>query len=195
MKQRAAKRNVKKRPRMRRVLKRMRLRSRKGSAALEFAMIAPILFVLLMGTIEMGVMYFVQYQMQFATTEAARLIRTGQAVAAQMTADQFRQKICDNIEYIPNCKDNLMIDVEAYNNFGTVAFNNPLNADGQLNPGNQPYSVGDVCNVVVVRSFYAWKVMTPVLTPFMINMADQSHLLTAAAAFRNEPYNTTVSGC
>ncbi len=38
-------------------------------------------------------------------------------------------------------------------------------------------------------------VQAPVLDWFLVNMANNSHLLTAAMAFRNEPYSTTTGGC
>ena len=45
---------------------------------LEFALVAPVFFVLLMGTIEIGVMFFGDFVLQNATNDAARLVRTGQ---------------------------------------------------------------------------------------------------------------------
>jgi hypothetical protein len=48
---------------------------------------------------------------------------------------------------------------------------------------------------VLVRVFYAWPVFTPLLTPFLTNMASSKHLLYSAAAFRNEPFNSGMSGC
>ncbi len=56
--------------------RRLRADSQKGSAALEFAMVAPVFFVLFMGIIEAGIMFFAQSVLQNAVTDAGRLVRT-----------------------------------------------------------------------------------------------------------------------
>ena len=181
--------------RLRRNAQRMRKAARAGSAALEFALIAPIFFVLLMGTMEVGIMFFAQFTLQNAVMTAARTIRTGQVATANMTATQFRTAICNQISPILACDGNLQIDVESFSNFSSVNFASPLTASNTLDPSLANFSTGTVCSVVLVRAFYTWSVVTPLLTPFMVNMANNEHLLTATAAFRNEPYNASVAGC
>jgi Flp pilus assembly protein TadG len=173
----------------------MRSAARAGSAALEFAMIAPVFFVLLMGSIEVGVMFFGQFVLQSATNDAARLIRTGQVASASMTAAQFRTVICNKISPVLACDSNLQIDVDAFSNFSTASYPSPLKADKTLDPSLNSFAPGGVCSVVLLRTFYTWTVVTPLLTPFMTNMANNQHLLSATAAFRNEPFTTGISGC
>ena len=55
--------------------RRLRADADKGSAAVEFAMVAPIFFVLLMGTMEAGIMFFAQSALQNALNDTARLVR------------------------------------------------------------------------------------------------------------------------
>ena len=181
---------------------------------LEFAFIAPIFFVLLMGTLEIGIMFFGDFVLQNATNDAARLVRTGQVtgtlpnqtltaaeiaagmVAGQpMTQAQFRTYICNDIAPVLACDSNLQVELDSFSSFGAATFPSPLKADGTLNPTLNGYSPGTVCNVVLLRTFYTWSVITPLLTPFLTNMAGNKHLLTATAAFRNEPFSTGVSGC
>ena len=173
----------------------MRGAARAGSAALEFALIAPVFFILLMGSIEVGVMFFGQVVLQNATNDAARLIRTGQVASANMTAAQFRTTICNKISPVLACDGNLQIDVQAFSNFSTAGYVNPLTANNTLNPNLNNFAPGSVCSVVLLRTFYTWSVVTPLLTPFLTNMANNQHLMSATAAFRNEPYTTGVSGC
>jgi len=180
---------------MRRIVKRMHARASAGSAALEFALVAPIFFVLLMGTMEVGIMFFSQFVLQSATTDAARLIRTGQVASGGMTQAAFRTTICNKISPILACDGNLQIDVESYTDFTTTSIANPLLGNNTLNPALNNFAPGGVCSVVVVRAFYTWSVVTPILTPFMVNMAGNMHLLSSTAAFRNEPYTTGVAGC
>jgi Flp pilus assembly protein TadG len=205
---------AKARARLRRAARRMRSAARAGSAALEFALIAPVFFVLLMGSVEVGVMFFGQTVLQNATNDAARLVRTGQItgtlpnqvltpaqlaagqVAGQpMTQAQFRTFICNEIAPVLACDGNLQIDVQAFSNFSAASYANPLTAGNTLDPSLNNFAPGNVCSVVLLRTFYTWSVITPLLTPFLTNMANSKHLMNATAAFRNEPYTTGVSGC
>ena len=89
-------------PRLTRFLQRLKADANKGSAAIEFAMVAPIFFILLMGTIEAGVIFFGQSVLQNAVNDTARLVRTGQTACyttsggncVAMTQAQFRTKLC-----------------------------------------------------------------------------------------------------
>jgi hypothetical protein len=47
----------------------------------------------------------------------------------------------------------------------------------------------------LVRAFYTMPIYTPVLTWFLVNMAGNKHLVSAATAFRNEPFVTSTGGC
>jgi Flp pilus assembly protein TadG len=174
---------------------RMRKASKAGSAALEFAFVAPIFFLLLMGTLEVGIMFVGSFILQNATADAARQIRTGQVALGNVSQAQFRQLVCAKMPALLQCDSHLQIDVQTFANFGSVALPNPVRADGTLDPSLNNWAPGSVCSIVLVRSFYTWDVATPFLTPFLVNMANNQHLLSAAAAFRNEPYTTAVAGC
>ena len=174
---------------------RMKADSRKGSAALEFAFVAPVFFVLLMGTFEAAIMFFSQAALQNAVTDMARLIRTGQAQTGNMTKDTFRTQLCAKVAPLIACDANLQIDVQAYSGYTNVSNTPPLKSDNTLDPSQNNYIIGNACDVVLVRAFYTWPVVTPVLTWFLVNMAGNKHLVTAAAAFRNEPYTTSTGGC
>ncbi len=170
-------------------------RAKSGSAAIEFAFVAPVFFLFLMGTMETGIIFLGNFVLQNAVNDAARQIRTGQVAQNGTNQEQFRTMVCNGIAPLLACDANLQIDVQAYPNFGALSVPNPITASGGLDPALRNWLPGSVCSVVLVRAFYTWNVATPVLTPFLANMANGRHLLSAAAAFRNEPYNTTVAGC
>lgn len=171
------------------------LRSRSGSAAIEFAFVAPVFFLFLMATMETGLIYLSNFVLQNATSDAARQIRTGQVAASNMTQAQFRTLICNGIAPLLACDPNLQIDVETFPSFASANITNPILASGGLDPKLNNWAPGTVCSIVLVRTFYTWNVVTPLLTPFLVNMSSNNHLLTAAAAFRNEPFNNAVAGC
>lgn len=173
----------------------MRADGRKASAALEFALIAPVFFLLLLGIIENGVIFFAGSTLQYATDNAARYIRTGQAQAASTTQAQLRTRICNDIAPLLACNANLQIDVEAYSGYSSANFATATDASGNLKTTLNNYQPGTACNVVLVRSFYTWSIITPVLSAFLTNMSTGNHLISATAAFRNEPFVSSVSGC
>jgi Flp pilus assembly protein TadG len=180
--------------RVRRLKQRLRAQSRAGSAIIEFAIVAPVFFLLLFSIMEIGVIYFAQSTIQYATYDVARMIRTGQTQAQGVTQQSIRARICDNIAPLVPCDSDLSVDIESFANFGGVNFAPPLDGNGNMQPMNN-YVPGNACNVVLVRVFYAWPVFTPLLTPFLTNMANNKHLLYTATAFRNEPFSPGMSGC
>ncbi len=174
---------------------RMKADSRKGSAAIEFAFVAPIFFTLLLGTFEAAIMFFSQAALQNAVTDMARQIRTGQVANTNMDQAAFRTALCAKVTPLIACDTNLQIDVQAYPGYNGVTFASGLQADNTLDPSLNRYAIGAACQVVLVRAYYTWPVVTPVLSWFLVNMAGDKHLLTAAAAFRNEPFVNDAAGC
>jgi Flp pilus assembly protein TadG len=174
----------------------MRPRARAGSAAIEFAMVAPVFFLFIFGTIETGVIYFAGTALQNATDDAARMVRTGQAVG--MTESQFKTQICGEMTGLisaTTCGANLQIDIRQYSTFTTASYPSVTNANGSLNSADMQYpSSLSPCEVVLVRAFYPWSIMTPLMQPLLQNMPNGQYLLAAASAFRSEPY-TSSSTC
>lgn len=176
-----------------RVRARMRRDSRSGSAAIEFAVVAPVLFLFLFGIIETGVLFFASASLQNATDDTARLIRTGQ-ISGTLTASTLKSYICSEISgLIPasNCSANLQVDLRAYSDFSSATYPSVTKADGTLDTTSLSVQSTGSCQVVLMRSFYPWSIMTPLMAPLLENMPNGQYLLAAAAAFRSEPY---VSG-
>ena len=199
------------RARFKNLSQRMRADAEKGVAAIEFAMVAPVFFMILMATIETGVIFFAHSALQNALNDAARLVRTGQTACFSldsnnkckaMTEDEFRAKVCDEAgALLKNCdKDgngdsDLQFDVNAYPaGFTGVTNSSPLDINKDL-PPLTTFNVGNACDVVLVRAFYKWPIFTPGLYSLLGNMHGHYNLLATAAAFRNEPYTTTTGGC
>jgi len=191
--------------------RRMRADANKGSVAIEFAMLAPVFLLILMATIETGIVFFAQTTLQNAVNDAARLVKTGQTAcftqdvngACQViTSDQFRKQICDEVIVLLHVcnKDaagnsDLQFDVKAYSaGFGGVSNSSPLDGNGDL-PNLTTFDTGKACDVVLVRAFYRWPITTPFLGFLLANMTGSYHLLSTAAAFRSEPYVNNVGGC
>src|SRR5712671_2242535 len=74
---------------VRNALRRFR-RNRRGSAAVEFALVAPVFFALLFAIIETAIVFFAGQVLETVTQDSARMIMTGQAQTAAFTQAQFR---------------------------------------------------------------------------------------------------------
>jgi Flp pilus assembly protein TadG len=191
--------------RCRKLRRRMRADADKGSAAIEFAFVAPVFFLLLMAILEVSIIFFAQSALQTAVGDAGRLVRTGQTscftktgtTCNAMTQAQFRTQICQNVSVLlKDCTGpSLQFDVTPYSGgFGAASNSSPLDGSGNL-PVLANFNVGNACDVVLVRAFYKWPVFTPVLKFFLANMNGSFHLLAAATAFRNEPFTNGIAGC
>ncbi len=162
-------------------------RDAKGLAAVEFALIAAPFFFMMFAVLEVALVFFASTLLENATTEAARDIRTGNFQAGNGGEAQFKQAICDRATVLIDC-NNLTVDVRTYANFGLMNASQPIDDDGELDDSGFGFQPGGEREIVLVRVFYEWPVVTPLLGAGFSNMSGNRRLLTAAAAFRNEPF-------
>jgi Flp pilus assembly protein TadG len=179
------------------ILRRFR-RSRAGSAAVEFALVAPVFFALLFAIIEVAIMFFASQVLETITQDSARALMTGQAqtgavtacavggVATPCTQATFQTYACSQIPALFTC-GNLYIDVESYSSFSNVAINSQI-VGGNFNSTNMAYSPGGPGDTVVVRMFYQWPLFVTGLGFNISNLSGNKRLLVATSAFQNEPY-------
>ncbi len=177
------------------------LRNASGATALEFALIAAPFFFMILCILELGMVYMVSTSLDNATQMASRQIRTGENNNATytsttnptphvMTADDFANIVCGNIGWIPTqmCHDNLNVDVRTFASFANPATPDPA-AGGALDATKLTFSTGAAHSIVVVRSFYKWQLITPVLSSSLGRLPNNVALITSTTAFRNEPYS------
>jgi Flp pilus assembly protein TadG len=167
------------------LLRRFR-RDRHGSMAVEFALVAPIFFGLLFAIIETGMVFFAGQVLETVTQNSARMIMTGQAQTASYTQAQFATYVCTQVPALFNC-NNIYIDVESYPAFASVTINSQIDASQNF-INNMQYNPGGPGDIVVVRLFYQWPLFVTSLGYNISNLSGSKRLLTATAAFRNEPY-------
>lgn len=170
----------------RRALRRFR-RNRRGSAAVEFAFVAPIFFALLFAIIETAIVFFAGQVLETVTQDSARMIMTGQAQNAGYSASQFKTYVCGKVSVLFDCANGIYVDVQSYPQFSGVSINDPIDSSKNFVPPNN-YSPGGPGDIVVVRLFYQWPLFVTGLGYNIANLSGSKRLLTATAAFRNEPY-------
>ena len=162
------------------------LKDRRGAVAIEFAIVSIPFFLLLFAILEMALMFFVAQVLDTATVSASRLIRTGEAKAANLPQDKFKEKVCDGMVNLVDCTSRLYVDVQSYSSFGAYTPTSPLDKDGNIT--TTKYTTGNKSEIIVVRSFYAWPILFDMLSRSTTRLASGDQLLGAVVAFQTEPF-------
>ncbi len=170
-------------------------RNRRGSAAIEFALVAPLFFVLLFAIIETALMFFAAQVLETGTQDSARLMLTHQAQDSGMTQAQFSQDLCNRVKLLLTCDSGtsspLVISIKSYRP-GTAIPASDL-ADpisGGAFTGQPAYQSSSSGDTVLVRTFYQWPLFVTQLGYNIANLGSGSNskrLLAATYAFRVEP--------
>lgn len=161
---------------------------KRGVAAVEFALIATPFFFLIFGLLEICMIFIMSSVLEHGINEAARGIRTGQFQAAGLNEAAFKTAVCAELFDLMSCDSKLKFDVKTFSSFGTTSNPSPLGADGNLDDSTFTFTPGGSNDIVVVRVFYEWDLITPVLSAPLKNMSNGRRLLQATVAFRNEPF-------
>lgn len=165
-----------------------------GAAAVEFALVALPFFFLLMGILQIGLIFFVQTDLDNASAEARRLIRTGEFQAANgatgtAAATAFENEICNNAATITNCQNNLAVDVNVVPDYSNVTYTNRINqSTGQFDDSLQSINAGVGSDIVVVTISYKWPLYVPLVDQIFANTSTGDQVLMSTIVFRNEPF-------
>tara|TARA_R110002020_G_scaffold266265_2_gene481178 strand:+ start:2424 stop:3053 length:630 start_codon:yes stop_codon:yes gene_type:complete len=193
--------------RMRRIAGRFR-RSKDGTAAIEFGLLAFPFFLLIFATIEAFIAFAGEQLLENAVDTLSRQIRTGQITfgmgrATDKDADQFRALFCGEISLMIKCvaeedpdDQKLYLDVREFADFADIPNYIPKVSNDQfsdLDTSDFAYDPGGANSINIVRAYYRWEVMTDLVRPFITNIRKdgempRDYLMVATAAFRNENY-------
>ena len=178
-------------------------RCHSGATALEFALIAPVLFLLLMGIIEFGLIFFTSSVLEGATSVGSRIGKTGYTVGERIK--YLREEISRRSGGYLKAED-LHIDVLSYDSFENVGkpeecltekCHDPdaepgvdftdTNGDGKWSEDQgKTDDPGAGGATVLYRVTYPWPIFTPLMNSFF---GDKGHYpIVAVATVRNEPF-------
>ncbi len=141
------------------VMKRLRSfrRNQDGSAAVEFAMIAPMFFALIFAVMETGMVFMAGQVLATGVEDGARLVYT----STSASATDFKAAICSRVSVLMDCTK-LDVDVRSFDPGTTITINDPIDASGKYVSNGFVYqppaysSSGPTSKTVVVRAFYQW---------------------------------------
>jgi Flp pilus assembly protein TadG len=172
--------------RLGRLCRRLR-RDRRGAVMIEFALLMLPFLILVFGIFEVGLVTWGGLELDNATTDAARLVRTGQAQAGNYDANRLKQEVCARVSLLFDCTSKLRLDVRTFASFGSMTAPQPLNAQGNVQD-KFSYQPGGAEQIVLVSTWYEWPLLNIVSSMSLGNMASGNRLLQASAAFQNEPF-------
>jgi Flp pilus assembly protein TadG len=142
------------------------------------------------GIMETALVFFADQTLETAVADSARLILTGQAQTQGLNATTFKNAVCARIYGLFDCQSGVYVNVQTYSSFGSISYTPPIDNKGNLVTSNFGYNPGGPGDIVVVQLFYQWPIYFTLWDlSNLTNMAGNSRLLVATAAFRNEPYN------
>lgn len=152
-----------------------------GATAIEFAIVAPILFFALLSLIEIGVLVMISSGLDNAVVEASRRIRTGRDDAA-VSADTFEDQVCANFgAALGSCRERLLTSVQRFTSFSDASAVASAPPDGSFDKGG----AGDI---IIVKVNYTWPLMSPFVATAYGREGPMEVTLSSRSAFKNEPF-------
>lgn len=161
-------------------------RSRHGSAAVEFALVAPMFFALIFAVIETSLVFFAGQVLETGNQDTARLILTSSAP----TQSAYKQALCDRVSVLMSCTG-IYVDVRSYPAGTAITITDPIDASGNFT-NNFVYSppVAGASDTVVARAFYQWPLIVTNLGYNIANIgrgtSSSYRLLASTAAVRQQ---------
>ena len=139
------------------------VKSRRGSAAVEFALVAFPFFLLIMSIIEIGIIGVSSQSLKNGVRDTARLALVGEAQC--MDRSEMIETICDNSALLPQCSQRLDLRQSVFPTGWQSNFDEQISAipEGASEEFQRPQG-GDI---VVVLAGYRWDLMSPILEPVL----------------------------
>jgi Flp pilus assembly protein TadG len=157
------------------------MRDERGAAAVEMALVLPVLIGLIMGTVEIGLVGLVSNNLDNTTQAVARKIRTGEADAPTSASD-FKTAICAGMfETQTACNAKLAVSVRKFASFAAAQAAAGDAPDNSFTPG----TAGDV---ILVKATYQWPFFMPFFNLTYQQSGPTTVVLDSRTTFKNEPY-------
>ena len=163
-----------------------------ATTAVEFAMVAPLVIALILGAMQIAVIYLAQAELENAAEQAARLVLTNQAPASGSAGQaSFQNAVCGYLPALFSCS-NVMVDLEAQtvnaNSSDALTMTPPTltyNSSGQVtNTWN--YNPGSPGTLEILRVMYQWPVVAGPLGLVFSDLSNGTLLLSSTQVFQNE---------
>lgn len=185
------------------------LRATQGATAVEYALLAPVLLLLLVGIVEYNAMMYAATVLEGATAIASRQGKTGYVQSGMSQQDYIYGIVQSRVTGILTPAQ-LQITSKSYANLAVVGQPEPcisppstpcngtpdvnyvdVNHNGQWDADQGAAGLGTSGDIVVYTVTYPWKIMTPIMLSYL--GTNGTFTLTSSSIVRNEPYSIAVS--
>lgn len=165
-----------------------RLKSaRSGNVMIEFALLAPVFFMLVIGLIEFVLFQYKTYALNHVVYEATRNLQTGEVQTASNMEAAFRQEACDKAGVLIDCNA-IVFDVRAFDNLSDVTYPPPTFDEDGL-PDNFVFEPGGPNEYSVVRASLQHQFITPFMDELFQIGPDLPAIVNAFTIVKNEPWD------
>jgi Flp pilus assembly protein TadG len=158
-----------------------------AATAVEFALVAPLVIALILGAMEIAVIYLAQAELENAAEQAARLVLTNQAP----TQANFQTAVCGYLPALFTCSG-VMVDLEAQSVSAessdalimtppTLTYNSSGQATNSWN-----YNPGSPGKLEILRVMYQWPVVSGPLGLVFSDLANGTLFMSSTQVFQNE---------
>ncbi len=168
---------------------------RRGTAAIEFAIVAPVFLALMFSIFEVGWFYFSNSVIDAAVANASRLVRTGQIQKGYADDDErfeaMYDEVCRVLDKFGDCEDRLTVEVSNYSTFSELAADNSAATCADSPPDQieaMPFSPGGEYEIVRVRICFIYTTLNPAIGMNLSEGGSNKRHLVSTMIFRNEPY-------
>jgi Flp pilus assembly protein TadG len=159
-----------------------------GATAVEFSLVVTPFIFMVIGIIEMALMFTSQSLLEASSSMAARQIRTGEIQIAGGNEEQaFRDQLCAMSDILIPCPE-IQFQVINIDSFQEAEDFPPPTFDEDGNLENQTFDPGESEDIVMIRVAYRYPITTPMMAPFLNNDGAGNRLMLSTIVMQNEPY-------
>ncbi|MDQ2093267.1 TadE/TadG family type IV pilus assembly protein [Rhodalgimonas zhirmunskyi] len=165
------------------------LKDEAGTATIEFAIMFPVYIVIFFSAVELGMVQYRQSMLERGLDMAVRDIRLGTGTAPQH--DDIKQAICDYAGVLPNCTNNLRLEMIRVDPRNYVAPSNVADCVDHSETSNPVRSFvnGDENDSMLLRACLVFRPVFPTAGMGLQLAKDGAGnaAMTASSAFVQEP--------
>lgn len=157
-----------------------------GNVMIEFALLAPVFFMLVMGLAEFTLFQYKSYALNHIVYEATRNLQTGEVQGATNKREKFEQLCAESAGPLMNCAD-ISWDVRSYDELNKIEFP-PVQYDEKGLPTNFVFQPGNANQYSVVRASIPHTFVTPFMDKLFQMGPDKPAISNAFCIVKNEPW-------
>jgi Flp pilus assembly protein TadG len=160
-----------------------------GNVMIEFALLAPVFFMMVIGLAEFVLFQYRTYALNHVVYEAARNLQTGEVQSAgnpEQQATAFREEVCAQAGTLIDCNE-IVFDVRAYEDLEDVDYPPPV-FDEDGNPVNFVFQPGGASDYSVIRAAIHHEFVTPFMAELFGMGPDLPAIVNSYCIVKNEPW-------